>query len=231
MNGNELRKKSHARRTIRTGVLLLDLDGTLIDNSKRLYGIYRTYLRGRGRAALPLASYWRLKRSGMPEVDIISKTDANPPDAKSYSTWKSKMAERKESLATDRLFPGTKKTLAQLKKKGFKLVLLTLRKNTTNLAWQLSHLGLAPYLDEVKLAPKGKDTLVRRLVRRKAFADAVIVGDAESDIRCARQCGMRAIAVTSGVRNRTRLERHGPQAIITGFGKILGILKTGPTGE
>ena len=56
--------------------------------------------------------------------------------------------------------------------------------------------------------------------------ESVLVGDGETDVRSARNAGLRCVAVTWGFRDREALEKEGPDALAASPQELLTLLQT-----
>ena len=56
--------------------------------------------------------------------------------------------------------------------------------------------------------------------------ESVLVGDGETDVRSARNAGLRCVAVTWGFRDRETLEKEGPDVLAASPQELLTLLQT-----
>jgi phosphoglycolate phosphatase len=71
--------------------------------------------------------------------------------------------------------------------------------------------------------PSGPLSILRALA--VAPAHALFVGDSETDVRTAKNAGVRAVAVTWGLRDRHDLEASGPDHLVDHPREILALLE------
>ena len=116
-------------------VILIDLDGTVLNVSERIYQVYREILRGYDKKFLPKKEYLKLKREKRPIGEILKKTEAKDILLKFEKEWKEKIEDH-YFLNFDMISLSTKKTLLYLKN-NYKLVLVTLRNHPKRLTIQL----------------------------------------------------------------------------------------------
>ena len=78
-----------------------------------------------------------------------------------------------------------------------------------------------------------RDTLARDLAQRieRDYAIApercIVVGDTESDVRCARAAGMRVIAVATGIRERDALAAWAPDLLLDDLADTRAVIEFG----
>jgi len=206
----------------------LDLDGTLIDVSERYYRIYREMVLAGGGNPLKKSEYWRLRRQGISESELLSQL----VPSKVYSELlasRAKKLETLEYLKYDQLVPGALETIEFLKARA-RLILVTLRNAAMELMHQLQTLGLGS-LFELVLFPtqhiddhaKSKATLISGNPWFKA-ENSMIIGDSEADILAGKMLNIKSIAVLSGIREREILVRYKPDYIIDSLAALPTLL-------
>lgn len=195
--------------------IVLDYDGTLINNQRRYYRLYCHILGD----LKPLSEkqYWTLKRRGVSERDIVSKTCPSPDFLDSYEAERLSLIEDMHFLKYDRVFPWTMTTLRKLRR-TYSLRLVTSRRNRDNLIRQLRHLGLDKHLETVtcldKSGPASALTIKAQALKHSERRIAAVVGDTAEDMDLANRLDVPGIAVLSGIRDRENLQRSAPRRII-----------------
>jgi phosphoglycolate phosphatase-like HAD superfamily hydrolase len=192
-------------------VIVLDLDGTLLDTSARHYGVYSLIARSFQVQELSYSAYIELRRTGMNNLDVLTECGLRLEDREfAKSTWL-KHIETLAMLKLDRLFPGVPEWLGS-HENCIEFVLVTLRSNAQALRAQLVWLDLLRYFQQVLDVPHQTDPVGAKAMAVGKNVQAHIVawiGDSEIDIRAARQIGVEAIGVTSGMRTAEALLRAG----------------------
>jgi phosphoglycolate phosphatase-like HAD superfamily hydrolase len=188
---------------VRRPTIVLDLDGTLIDVSKRHYTVYRDVLADVGGEALPFSRYWELKRANTPWAEILGAGAR----AEFLAEFRDRI-EQPSYLALDRLFTFTRRAIEALAPHD--LYLLTSRRSADALQEQLERLDLARHFDAI-VSGERKAELIRTI---DAGPEAVVVGDTEADVAAAREIGALAVAVTSGIRSEAVLRRSEPDLLV-----------------
>jgi phosphoglycolate phosphatase-like HAD superfamily hydrolase len=208
-------------------VLFLDLDGTLVDDTKRHYATYVELLgmpdlRG---VPIPDKEYWGHRREGKPVDEILRKSRLFPTKFKLFGERFAERLETPEMLALDTLRTGTETALGKLYTKT-PIVLVTQRRDATELANQLARLGVRKYFAEVLSgAPKeGRRPTPDDRWQHKAGllkgryrilpTQALYVGDTETDVKTARAVGFEVWLVEGGHRVKELQIKADPDRII-----------------
>ena len=204
-----------------SGIIFLDLDGTLLDTSPRHYKLYQDILNEKGvpESKVSPEKFWNMKRAGIKTRDILPLSFSEEAIVNFEEEWLQKI-EKKSYLQYDELFPGTKNVLFNLNKE-FDLVLVTLRNNTENLNWELSKLGLKSYFRSIISGKGPKKKLVESYLMDRPNERCIIVGDTEEDIKTGLEQKMLTISVTCGIRSREFLEQFNPDFCIDSIHEIV----------
>lgn len=208
--------------------IFLDLDGTLLDTSKRHYKIYKDILDEKGlmcgKAVLSKEKFWHMKRNRKKTRDILPKSLSDEIIA-SFEAELLHKIEKKSYLQYDEPFPGINEILSCLNKE-FDLVLVTLRNNTENLHWELSNLGLKGYFKTIINGKGPKKNLVENyLINNYKGETCLMVGDTEEDIKTGLELDIPTISVTCGIRSKEFLEQFNPDFYINDLKEIIDIIK------
>ena len=208
--------------------IFFDLDGTIVDFSDRYFFLYSYLLKKYGQKALPRRSYLHLKRNRISEEQILSRTVEKVEVIQKIIKERLLKIENNDYLRYDKFIPGAEKTLARLSR-NFELFLVSNRKDEKNFLREAERLGLRRFFRELMLYPQGKgQPYLRRaeaISRKSPGEDALIVGDTEDDIRSAKRLGLTSIAVLSGIRTRSFLEKLNPDYIIKSVNQIFSVLE------
>jgi phosphoglycolate phosphatase len=206
--------------------IFLDLDGPILDVSKRHYLVYKDIVDRLGGRPLNKRTYWALKRSKV-GLSLILKLSGIKSQVRFKSQWL-KLIEARPYLVYDRVWPPVKKLLAGLRERH-KLVLVTLRSSPANLNWQLTRLGLKKYFPIVlRRGDNQSDWRTKyRLIKEsgKVSLPAWIIGDTEIDILAGQKLKMHTVAVTSGIRNELFLRKLRPDYMFSSLKEITKIIK------
>lgn len=184
--------------------LFFDLDGTLIDISKRHYKVYREMVLELNGKPLSKVTYWNLKRSNTDWPSILKKSLVSSNKLPLFLKKFISKIELPENLSMDRVFSYTLKTLNILGRKHF-LYLITSRRFPKETLSQITNLGLKDIFKKIVMGEKNK-----YLKNKIDF----IVGDTEAEILLARELKVISVAVYTGIRNKIFLQKMNPDFII-----------------
>ena len=198
-----------------TAVVLLDLDGTLIDSGE---GVVASLREGFVGAGLRAPDDDVLRSFIGPPIHDSARRVGVPPELHDavVAGYQRAFAERGNLLA--RVFDGVPQALAALRDAGARLVVATAKPHTFAVP-VLEHLGLAPLLDGVFGAPDDESDTKGQIIAR-ALASvgpdvrAVMVGDREHDVEGARENGLACVGVLWGFGDRSELEAAGARAVV-----------------
>jgi len=207
--------------------IFLDLDGTVVDVLPRYHRLHEDVVRRSGGEPLGEAEYWRAKREGVPELDLLARAGLVPGAAAHAAALRLRRIESRRYLALDRLWPWTVPTLEALSRLA-PLVLVTLRQHPERLEWQLGHLGLGRFFERV-VAGRGDGTLeAKARLLREAGLDgpegSVLVGDTEIDVASGKALGLRTIALRCGIRSPQRLASWKPDFLCADLREVMEVL-------
>lgn len=186
-------------------LLIFDLDGTLIDNSAGILMCFNLTLEKYGFKPVVLKRITPM--FGSPIKDIFKNVLPEQNEERlerMRETYKGYFdAEAEKGLV---FLYGVPKVLVNLRKKGFKLAVATTKEDRTA-SLLLKKVGLDKYFDAVtgtggRVRPKPHpDTISKTMDLLKATASrTAMIGDTPLDIDSAKNAGVYAIAILSGVR-------------------------------
>ena len=209
-----------------TATIFLDLDGTLLNTSKRHYKLYKDILNEKipqnGEPKFSPQKFWSMKREGIKTRDILPTPLSNEIITSFEDEWLQKI-EKKSYLQYDESFPGMKNILSDLNKE-FDLILVTLRNNTENLHWELSKLGLKSYFRSILCGEGPKKKLIEGYLKDSPDEKCIIIGDTEEDIKTGKKLEITTISVTCGIRSRAFLEDFNPDFCIGSLHEVRDII-------
>jgi len=199
--------------------VFVDLDGPILNNLPRLYGLYSDLLTEFGFEGLSEAEYWAKKRSGVTEEEIlrISKGfDSNLIQL--YNKQRFEKIEANKYLELNNATVGCYDSLHYLSEQG-DLILITERRNRDNLKRELLKKNLDHYFRRIlcnfdhTISPwKSKAGLIQTSIP-KFGKDDIIIGDTEADILCGKELEIYSIGLTNGIRNLRQLLVSKPDRI------------------
>ena len=192
--------------------LYFDLDGTIFDVSERSYRVYQIILKKHKKRFLLKGRYIKMKREKTPIEDILKETKAENIISDYKREWLRNI-EREKYLNFDKLPQKRKKVLSALKRK-YNLVLITLRKKRKSLYNELHEKGIYSIFSKILIAGEGWEEKTKVIKKEGSYKNTLLVGDTETDILVAKKLNIRSIAVFSGMRSKTFLEKFSPDFII-----------------
>ena len=212
------------------------MDGTLLDTLDDLAAAVNHALRSVGRAELPRERVRRFVGNGVKKLveRALFYTERGAAEGEG------KPDKFDECLATfaeyykthddnTRLYDGVAEMLDALRSRGIKTAVVT---NKFDEAAQLLKAKLLPNVDCVvgttdEIRPKPATDGVDRALEivGASTAEAVFVGDGETDIATARNAGLPVVAVTWGFRDRELLECLSPDLMIDSPDGLLSALE------
>ena len=207
-------------------MLYLDLDGTLLDCTKRHYATYvellgQPQMRG---VPIPEKEYWGLRREGKPYKDILKKSRLFPNKFKPFAELFKKRLETPEMLSLDDVREGVVTALGKLYTKT-PICLVTLRADEEELKNQLASLRLDKYFAAVlsgappeprRPDPNHRGQFKAELVRKRYRilpTQALYIGDTETDVKCARALGFEVWLLEGGHRKKELQVKAEPDRI------------------
>ena len=202
--------------------IFLDLDGPVLDVTRRYYLIYSDLLERAGYQPFDQKSYWSLKCLSVNEAAIVQR--ALPAEKiQTYLNQRSQMLEDPACLVHDRLQTGVFGVLERWQYQH-SLHLVTLRRNRDALMSQLKLLGISAFFKSIHCADEGDANWQAKCEWIRASGadpdDALIIGDTEVDILAGRAAGIRTVAVSCGIRNCRLLNKLMPDAIVSSLDQV-----------
>ena len=199
--------------------VFLDLDGVILDVSKRYYALHCDIVGQIGGDELDFERYWELKRE---QASVESITGLSREQGKEYRQRWNQLIEAPAYLEHDRYLPQARTALALLGSR-YDVVIVTLRRKGAALRKQLKDIELPKVAQVLSAAPRGDSALTKAgLIQGSPHFDrsAVIVGDTEVDIRAGKELGLTTVGVLSGLRSASQLARESPDLLLEGIGEL-----------
>lgn len=186
---------------MKDNAIILDLDDTLLSTHYRQYCCINDYLVGIGLSFIDFEKYFQLRRSNNLSNSNLLKSLHIDPDWEKFNLYYQQNIEAEKYLALDTLI-AEKQLLTQVKKKDFKLILLSLRSNPTNSQKQLQDSGLAEYFDEIHFVQHGlhdnpKLPILKHL--SQTYNIITFCGDSASDYEAAEQLNINFAQVKTSL--------------------------------
>lgn len=213
-----------------------DFDGPILDVSERYYQTYLLALadvqadcHAQG-TTLPIhqldkQQFWHMKQNRVPDLEIAMRSGLPEEYFDTFLQRVTRIVNQPALLHRDTLQPGVRWALSLLHTQGAQLFLVTLR--CQQQAEQILHsYGLARLFTDIR-GTHDKDAAYHNQAEQKnallmqvmadygisSNADAWMIGDTEADVLAGQANQIRTIAVTSGIRSHSYLNRFQPTRI------------------
>ena len=199
---------------------VFDLDGTLLSTLEDLAASTNYALRTHGLPEHSIDDVRRFVGNGVKKLmeRAVSGGLGNPKFEEVYATFRSHYLEH--SLDTTRPYPGISETLAELKRRGKRIAVVSNKFYTAT--QELCRYFFSDTVEVAigeregirkKPAPDTVEEALRQLGANKA--GAVYIGDSDVDVATARNSGLPCISVLWGFRDKDFLIRNGAETFIS----------------
>lgn len=214
-------------------LLVFDWDGTLMDSEAQIVACMQAGITDLNLDPRSAAEIRNIIGLGLREAVTALYPEADTGLIRALAD-----RYREHWLACDQpslLFPGVEATLRLLKEEGFRLAVAT-GKGRHGLDKVLRETGLAALFDATRCADetfsKPHPLMLEQIMGelRCMPAQTIMIGDTEYDMEMARNAQAHAVAVSYGVHEWPRLQRHEPLTCldhITELGDWLAELASG----
>lgn len=217
----------------RFDLLILDLDGTLVDSETILVALVNETLADNGHARAPAPAV--AATIGLPLEEVFRRALPRTNDAAiaSLCAHYRARAGAPEFVSQFRLYDGVATTLAGLRSAGARLVIGTSKGRATAFDI-LRHCGVADHIEDViggDCVTRGKPhpEMVER-ARAQYHADprrTMVVGDTSFDIEMGHAAGVATCAVTYGMHHPDTLRALRPTFVVDRFESVLQLCSVG----
>ncbi len=210
--------------------LITDFDGPIMDISERYYRVYQLCLETVKNTDQPVqqlskTQFWQFKRGRVSEKQIGINSGLSEEQALKFAEMRHEIVHNLPYLIYDKPVVGAIETLEKLQQKGVDLVVMTMRRSKElEAAFKSYNLGhffpenrrYCLDNDYVKIADiKDKPLLMGKALQELPEIEQTwMIGDTEADIVAAKTHNIKIIAVLSGIRDRTQLEKYEPDYIV-----------------
>ena len=190
--------------------VILDLDGTLIDSSERMYRLFCELV---PEYTGSKTEYWETKRDRVNHRELLARECPDVSFEEFNKVWLDKI-ELSEYLSMDTLFDDTVPFLERCRRRGDMVILFTARQDPGALREELNRLGIAGYFDEILCTGRGKTKKQLLDENRELLpAGSRYISDMGSDIALGNESGFLTTAITRGFMNGERLREYNPESI------------------
>jgi phosphoglycolate phosphatase len=200
--------------------VVFDLDGTLVDS---LPDILASLAHAFAARALPVPSLAALRAGvGLPLEAIFARYA--PPSEVALLAAAYREHYPRHFTVSSRPFPGAREVLAELRSRGFGLVVAT-TKRTAMAERFVAAMGLAEALDHVQgtdgFPHKPAPDVIHRALEAVGGRGTWMVGDTVHDVGAGKAAGLRTYALTWGTHSEATLREAGPDRIADALEPLL----------
>ena len=215
---------------------IFDFDGTLVDSAPGIIDVMREVVEENNLPKRALDEWKEL--IGVPlmrQMEIVF-----PDENEEY--WL-KLATRYRQIYDGKtieicpLFPGLQNMLERLRAAGVMLTIATSKRRPL-VETVLDHHDLTKYFsmlvgaqDVANHKPHPESVFKTLETMQIAAVDSVVIGDSTYDLDMARNAGVDAIGVTTGVHTVAMLTKSEPKYIVNGLDEVLPIILNGRNGK
>lgn len=185
-------------------LIILDLDGPILEGKCRHYFCYKQIILEGGGNPIALDDYWEMKRKKISRKVLLEKSNYQLDYDIYLKKWL-KNIEQNDYLVYDSLKPMIPETLSTWKM-DYKIYLVTLRHNKKNLLNQLTSLGIIHYFEKIICCDYRIKNSKYEAIKNTAFNSAVVIGDSEEDQKTAELLDVPFLAVINGLRDKSFLK-------------------------
>lgn len=212
-------------------LIFSDLDGPLLDVSKKYYEVYKDLVNKFQGQSLTLEEYWSNKRNILPETENLKRSKISTDCFQNYFDRRKELIETQKYWKLDTVWREVRSFIANSSLRG-KLILVTLRHDKEQLEEQLKFLNIRHWFDCI-LSNNGDYHKENRhlakvhLINKKfPIAKGWFIGDTETDIRCGKALGLTTIGVTFGIRSHDLISKENPDVIVNSPAELVSWLRT-----
>lgn len=180
--------------------IAIDLDGTLLDSSKRHVVLLRKILKNQ-KIKLNISNYMSYKRAGRSTKDyLISKgLDINTSN-EICKKWV-KNIENVKLLELDKLYKDSKEFLEKYYKK-YNLILITGRSNKKNTKTQINELNINKFFKKIEIIKPTKDISEKKTKLTQKYKCFAIIGDTETEKKVSDNLKIKFYPISRGFRSK-----------------------------
>lgn len=205
-------------------IIIVDLDGPLLDVKSRHYECYKEILLEHGHSPMPVEKYWEMKRNRRGLLLQLAVTDSNSIYDDFSKAW-SERIEDPTMLVFDRLQPGVNEKLIEWRKNGIYIILATMRRFPERLNEQLNILGIKTNIDSIVICDHNRGGNGKAIEVKNAHVflnpkECLWIGDTEEDMDAARYLKCSICLVTAGIRTGTYLASLNPDFLYNYINEI-----------
>jgi len=212
-------------------LIFFDLDGPLLDVSKKYYEVYKDLVNEFQGQSLTLEEYWSNKRNILPETENLKRSKISTDCFQNYFDKRKELIETQKYWKLDTVWREVRSFLANSSLRG-KLILVTLRHDKEQLEEQLKFLNIRHWFNSI-LSTNGDyhkenrhEAKVNLIKTNCPSTEGLLIGDTETDIRCGKALGLITVGVTFGIRAHDLIDKENPDLIFNSPPEFVNWLHT-----
>ena len=212
--------------------LFFDLDGTILDTSKRYYSIYYNIIKELGGSPLTKKVYWNYKSNKVSEYEIAIRSHLPQSLFNEYNHTRINLIESDYYLKFDKVWPELFDFIPSSKIFN-RILLITLRQKRQQLINQLDNLGISDWFENIITVEYNDNNPKRHLLKVDSILQlytnnisGIFVGDTETDMRAGKILGLKTIAVTYGIRSAEHLTQEKPDIMLNSPKDLVNFIQT-----
>jgi phosphoglycolate phosphatase len=215
-------------------MILIDVDGTLVDSVPDLAYCADEMMRQLGRQARGAAQVRNWVGNGVERLVrrvLIGKLDGEPSDADFARAYPIFLALYAENTAErSRLFPGVTEGLDYLESRGYRLGCVTNKAAQFTIpllkALGIYHkFGIVVSGDTLPVKKPDPGPLLHAAAHFGVPAEkSLMLGDSRSDVAAARAAGFQIICMSYGYNHGEDIRRYAPDAVIDSMAELPSLL-------
>lgn len=216
-------------------MILVDLDGTLVDSVPDLAFCVDTTMQRLGRSTWGEAKVREWVGNGVERLvkrALIGRLDGEPPESDFDQALPIFMAVYRENVSKrSRLYPGVMEGLDELRDQGYKLACVT-NKAAQFTEPLLKDMGIYDRFELVvsgDTTPRKKPDPMPLLYAAEKLGEgaerSLLVGDSSNDVTAARQAGFQVVCVPYGYNHGKDIRDSMPDAVIETLADLPALLR------
>lgn len=189
--------------------IVVDLDGTILDNKTRLFNSFKIAAKNK---EVKFEEYLEFRRIGLSNYQILEQLGVSRNILESFQSDWLVLIESENMLELDSLFHGVKEWLQNLTSQA-QISLCTARKTPESCITQLTNLGISGYFTNLGIVgnAEGKIEWIRNLEKNTKIW---YIGDTPTDLEISRAAGVNSILVSTGLWESSKLAALGPDIFV-----------------
>ena len=180
--------------------IAVDLDGTIIDSSKRHLYVLNDALKEL-KQSINTDDYLEYKRNGNSTFFYLLNKGFDETLAKTITSRWTELIENENYLKYDELYSDSVKFLEK-NFTNFDLILITARNNKNGTLFLLDKLNISKYFKHIFIVPTGANAGDTKAKTLKSYNPIAIIGDSEVDYNTAKKLDITFYTLHRGFRNK-----------------------------